>query len=55
MFAVMSADLEKLGDALVNLCLEHPQYFYAAEVLGPACMELSKCEGSDGCLAGEHA
>lgn len=50
----MITGMEALGNALVDVYLQHPQSFYAAEVLGPACMKMSKFQGSAGSITGKH-
>lgn len=49
------ADVEAVSDILVDAYLQNPQFFYATEVLGTACLQLA--EGLDflGSLTGMHS
>lgn len=49
------AEVEAASDILVNACLRHPQYFYATEVLGPACLLAIEGLGFLGSLTGMHS
>lgn len=49
------ADVEAASDILVNAYLQHPQYFYATEVLGPACLQVTEGQDFLGSLTGMHS
>lgn len=49
------ADVEEGSDILVDAYLQNPQFFYATEVLGPACLQVTEGQDFLGSLTGMHS